>query len=69
MTEKQINKLITQAADMEENARDLTENLKRLFKNTGLLQAQDVARIEALYKQAHVLKHLSTCGQAGDNPK
>ena len=62
MTEKQKNEII----DIAENAQLLTENLKISFKETGKIQAQDVARIEKLYEQAHSLK-LSTCGQVVDN--
>lgn len=62
MTEKQKNEII----DIAENARLLTENLKLSFRETGKIQAQDVARIEKLYDQAHSLKMLSTCGQAVD---
>lgn len=53
MTQKQIDKFILEAAAIEENARLLTDNLKISFLQTGLLQAQDVARIERLYEQAH----------------
>ena len=67
MTPKQRNKLIFKSVTAEENARLLTENLKLSFKQTGKLQAQDIARIEKLYEQAHSLKQLSTCGQVGDN--
>ena len=66
MTEKQKTAIIREAEDIETNACELTENLKLSFRQTGKLQAQDVARIEKLYKQAHSLK-LSTCGQVVDN--
>lgn len=56
MTEIQKNQLIFKSEAAEENARLLTENLKLSFRQTGKLQAQDVARIEKLYEQAHSLK-------------
>ena len=53
---KEQKLLIEKAEKMEEDAIKLTMNLKKSFKHTGKLQAQDVARIEQLYKQADSLK-------------
>ncbi len=44
--------MIQKARELEDNAIQLTDNIHESYSTHGKIQAQDVARVEKLYRQA-----------------